>query len=247
MWPADEPWPVCSAEHYDPDTTSRLEPAAPMAPIVQVRRVDVPGLPFPEGTDLLQVVWCPYAHGTYCYPLPLVYWRDSRTIREVGPMPAPSAAGLPDGWYPAPCVIHPEQVTEYPRNDLSWDLEDALEDRFEALLAETGLRYSSHLADAPGIKLGGYPGWRQEPCWPDCETCGGRMEHLLTVTEGEFDNESWRTWLPEEDRATEETETRWLWESEAFNPTLLDTCGVNVYVFECRTCPQRPIGHWSDR
>ncbi|MER6251950.1 hypothetical protein ABT224_11350 [Streptomyces sp. NPDC001584] len=55
-----------------------------MAPIVQVRRVDVPGLPFPEGTDLLQVVWCPYAHGTYCYPLPLVYWRDSRAIREVG-------------------------------------------------------------------------------------------------------------------------------------------------------------------
>ncbi|MFD9477751.1 DUF1963 domain-containing protein [Streptomyces nojiriensis] len=218
-----------------------------MAPIVQVRRVDVPGLPFPEGTDLLQVVWCPYAHGTYCYPLPLVYWRDSRAIREVGPTPAPAAAGLPDGWYPAPCVVHPEQVTEYPRNDLSWDLEGALADRSEALLAETGLRYSSHLADAPGIKLGGYPGWRQEPCWPDCETCGGRMEHLLTVTEGEFNNESWRTWLPEEDRATEETETRWLWESEAFNPTLLDTCGINVYVFECRTCPQRPIGHWSDR
>ncbi|WP_327412068.1 DUF1963 domain-containing protein [Streptomyces sp. NBC_01233] len=247
MWPADEPWPVCTAEHYDPDTTSRLEPAAPMAPIVQVRRVDVPGLSFPEGADLLQVLWCPYAHGTYCYPLPLVYWRDSRAIREAGPTPAPAAAGLPDGWYPAPCVVHPERVTEYPRNDLSRDLEEALEDRFEALLAETGLRYSSHLADAPGIKLGGYPGWRQEPCWPDCETCGGRMEHLLTVTEGEFDNESWRTWLPEEDRAAEETETRWLWESEAFNPTLLDTCGVNVYVFECRTCPHRPIGHWSDR
>ncbi|WP_406364896.1 DUF4253 domain-containing protein [Streptomyces sp. NBC_01546] len=117
-------------------------------------------------------------------------------------------------------------MTEYPRNDCPRDLRDALEDRFEALLAETGLRYSSHLADAPGIKLGGYPGWSQEPCWPDCETCGGRMEHLLTVAEGEFDSESWRTWLPEEDRTTENTETRWLWESEAFNPTRLDTCGI---------------------
>ncbi|MFB8392674.1 MULTISPECIES: hypothetical protein [Streptomyces] len=67
------------------------------------------------------------------------------------------------------------------------------------------------------------------------------------MTEGEFDSESWRTWLPEEDRTAESTETRWLWESEAFNPTLLDTCGINVYVFECRTCPHRPVGHWSDR
>ncbi|UUY52412.1 hypothetical protein NRK68_34675 (plasmid) [Streptomyces yangpuensis] len=67
------------------------------------------------------------------------------------------------------------------------------------------------------------------------------------MTEGEFDSESWRTWLPEEDRTAESTETRWLWESEAFNPTLLDTCGINVYVFECRTSPHRPVGHWSDR
>ncbi|MFZ3494760.1 hypothetical protein ACODT5_16330 [Streptomyces sp. 5.8] len=167
-------------EHYDPDTTSRLEPAAPMAPIVQVRRVDVPGLPFPEGMDLPQILWRPYAHWTYCYPLPQVYWRGSLASGEVGPTPAPSAAGLPRGWYPAPCVVHPEQVAEYPKDDLAWDLSDALKDRFELLLAETGLRYSSHLADAPGIKLGGYPGWRQEPCWPDRETCGGRMEHLPT-------------------------------------------------------------------
>lgn len=102
-----------------------------MAPVMQVRRADVPGLPFPEGTDLLQILWCPYTHGTYCYPLPQVVWRDSLAIGEVGPTPVPSAAGLPSGWYPAPCTVHPEQVTEYPRNDLSWDLRYALEDRFE--------------------------------------------------------------------------------------------------------------------
>ncbi|MFD8986392.1 hypothetical protein [Streptomyces sp. NPDC059564] len=98
-----------------------------MAPIVQIRRADVPTLPFPEGTDLLQVLWCPYAHGTYCHPLPQVYWRGSLAIGEVAATPAPSAAGFPDGWYPAPCFVHPEQVTEYPRNDRPRDLRDALD------------------------------------------------------------------------------------------------------------------------
>lgn len=39
---------------------------------------------------------------------------------------------------------------------------------------------------------------------------------------------------------------RRLWESEAFNPTLLDTCDISVAVFERRTCPHRPVEHWSD-
>ncbi|MFJ9854395.1 DUF1963 domain-containing protein [Streptomyces sp. NPDC101150] len=213
---------------------------------MQVHRADAPGVPFPEGRDLLQVLWCPYAHGEFCYPLPQVHWRDSGAIGEVRPTPAP-AAGLPEDWYPAPCVVHPEQVTEYPSGDLPADVNDSLTGRFDTLLAETGLRYSCHLADAPGIKLGGYPSWTQEPYWPDCEGCGSRMQHLLTVASWEFDGESWRTWLPEEDRGDDNDAAGRRWDPDAHNPAGLclgDAGGV--YIFECRTCPERPIGHWFD-
>ncbi len=70
LWPVAEPWPVCREEHYDPDGTNRPASLVPMVPIVQVRHVDAPSVPFPEGTDLLQVLWCPYEHGEFCYPLP---------------------------------------------------------------------------------------------------------------------------------------------------------------------------------
>jgi site-specific recombinase XerD len=37
---------------------------------------------------------------------------------------------------------------------------------------------------APGIKTGGYPGWIQAPNWRDCDGCGKRMDHLLTIVAG---------------------------------------------------------------
>ncbi|MFF4867093.1 hypothetical protein ACFY3J_36595 [Streptomyces sp. NPDC001231] len=132
-------------------------------------------------------------------------------------------------------------MTEYPSWDLSRDTHNALQARFEELKPTTGLYYSYHLAEAPGIKLGGYPDWTQEPCWPDCEACGERMKHLLTVASEEFDGESWRTWLPVEDR----TDSGWT--EAADNPAGLCLGDVGgVYIFECRTCPDRPIGHWFD-
>lgn len=247
LWPAAEPWPVCEEEHYDEDDPDRSVPPTPMVPVAQVRRADAPSVPFPEGSDLLQVLWCPYMHGEFCYPLPRVHWRDSRTVGDVGAgIPVP-AAGLPEDWCPAPCVVHPERVTEYPSRDLPAEVRDALAGRFGDLLAETGLDYPYHLAEAPGIKLGGYPSWTQEPVWPDCEGCGGRMEHLLTVSSWEFDGASRLTWLPEEDRPGKDQKGSPPWRGDAHNPAGLclgDAGGV--YVFECRACPDRPLGHWFD-
>ncbi|MFF4581826.1 DUF1963 domain-containing protein [Streptomyces sp. NPDC001389] len=242
LWPAGEAWPVCTEEHYEPESVELHEDEAPMLPVVQVYRADAPGLPFPEGTDLLQVVWCPYGHGEYNYPLPRVYWRDSAAVGDVRPTPGP-APGLSTDWYPDPCVVHPETVTEYPSRDLPRDLSDALRPRIEEMETRTGLYYWYHLAEASGIKLGGWPGWTQDPVWPDCEGCGGRMEHLLTVASREFDGESWRTWLPEEDRTPD---------GDYPDRSVSDPAGLclgdvgGVYVFECRTCPDRPVGHWFD-
>jgi hypothetical protein len=34
--------------------------------VLQLYASDAPDLPFPPGTDLLQLLWCPYDHEPYC-------------------------------------------------------------------------------------------------------------------------------------------------------------------------------------
>lgn len=65
----------------------------------------------------------------------------------------------------------------------------------------------------------------------------------------EYDGESWRTWLPLEDRAVIDGEESFRSEQgyaaqKAAGLMLGDAGGV--YIFECRSCPDRPIGHWFD-
>ncbi|MEU4496306.1 DUF1963 domain-containing protein [Streptomyces sp. NPDC023998] len=245
LWPADEPWPMCGGED---DFGTVHDGPTPLVPIVQVHQADAPGVPFPPGRDLLQVLWCPFDHGEFCYPLPQVHWRSAAAVTSVAPTPPPPSEA-PEHYVPNPCVVHPEPVTEYPSGDLPRHLLDLLRDRFTHVEQETGWLYQYHLADAPGIKLGGYPGWTQEPWWPDCEGCGQRMEHLLTVSSWEYDGESWRTWLPLEDRAVIDGQESFRSEQglaaqEAAGLMLGDAGGV--YIFECRSCPDRPVGHWFD-
>ncbi|MER7819654.1 hypothetical protein [Streptomyces sp. NPDC096153] len=64
--PAGEPWPHCD----DAPETDRAPDGPgprPMVPVPQLFASDVPGLPFPEGTDVLQLPWCmPYHYRTDC-------------------------------------------------------------------------------------------------------------------------------------------------------------------------------------
>lgn len=234
LWPADEPWPTCDV------ADGAHEGTVAMVPVVQLYLADARGVPYPEGSDLLQVLWCPFEHGEFCCPLPVVRWRDAGAVGEVRSTP-PAPAEAEEEQVPSPCVVHPEWVTEYPSWDLPDELREALGDRFERLRKDTGWRYWYHLADAPGIKVGGYPGWTQEPYWPECASCGGRMEHLLTVASWEYDGESRRTWVPVEDRIDGEPDRAAL---DAAGLMLGDVGGV--YIFECRACPDRPVGHWFD-
>ncbi|MFJ4188484.1 DUF1963 domain-containing protein [Kitasatospora sp. NPDC089509] len=222
LWPAGEPWPECP-EHV----------GSPMVAVVQVRREDVPALvPFPAGRDLLQVLWCPLEHGIDLVA-PLVRWRSAADVGEVRQAPpAPSEARY--GRVPRPCVVHPEVVTEYPSWDLSDEDWDALEDRFQQVEEETGWEYQSHLSTAPGVKLGGFPGWCQDAQWPSCAGCGVPMEHLLTVESTE-EYDSRQAWTPVEDR-----DLRW----QGPGLRLGDLGGV--YLFECHGCPGRPFAHRYD-
>ncbi|NNH70009.1 DUF1963 domain-containing protein [Nocardia uniformis] len=247
-WPSTEPWPVCTEVHFEIDAYHPYDGEVPLVPIVQVWRRDAPGFPFPEDRDILQILWCPLDHNELECPRPQVYWRSSEAAgSERKPPPLPDAAE--QDYIPAPCLVYPEQVAEYP----SWDLEmyrdtrAAVRDRIDQLRENTGWHYQYHLSTAPGIKLGGYPGWSQEPVWPDCESCGQRMDHLLTVPSEEYDSETWRTWLPLQDRSAPAIR------GDDYYPTaLFEPVGVRIgrsgglYIFECRRCPHRPTAHEHD-
>ncbi|WP_189800850.1 DUF1963 domain-containing protein [Streptomyces tanashiensis] len=224
LWPAEEAWPQCP-EHEE----------APMVPVVQIYRSSVPDIvPFPDECDLLQVLWCPRKHSGYRWVVPHVQWREAGAVRNALAAP-PSPAEVWKNYVPRPCVVHPEPVTEYPYWDLHDDMWDELEFRFLEVDEETGWDYQSHLSTAPGTKLVGYPGWCQDPKWPDCSGCGNRMEHLLTVQSTEADALSRRAWVPTED-------THMPYEGPGL--VLGDLGGV--YLFECRTCPGRPFTHRYD-
>ncbi|MBE1490409.1 hypothetical protein [Plantactinospora soyae] len=59
LWPREDPWPTCSVP--DEDEPSGL-PAVAMVPVAQIFARDVPGPWWPEGLDLLQILWCPTSH-----------------------------------------------------------------------------------------------------------------------------------------------------------------------------------------
>ncbi len=224
LWPADEDWPLCP-EHE----------GSPMVPVVQIHRTDVPDVvPFPDGCDLLQVLWCPRKHSGHRWVVPHVRWRAAASVGKALETP-PSPAERWENYVPRPCVVHPELVTEYPYWDLTDDMWNELEFRFLDLDQETGWDYQSHLSAAPGTKLVGYPGWCQEPDWPECSACGNRMEHLLTVESTEADAVSRRAWTPVEDGHTA---------YEGPGLVLGDLGGV--YLFECHGCPGRPFAYRYD-
>ncbi|MEV0324401.1 DUF1963 domain-containing protein [Streptomyces sp. NPDC050658] len=225
LWPEREPWPVCPTHE-----------ASPMVPVVQIYRSDMPDAvrsPFPDGCDLLQVLWCPLEHAGE-WVVPHIRCRASDAVgAPAGPPPVPSAARR--GRVPRPCVVHPEQVTEYASWDLPSEVRDVLEKRFEEVEAATGWDYQYHLSTAPGIKLGGWPGWSQEPAWPRCTQCRRPMEHLLTVESWEADAESGLTWTPVEDRGRRYD-----------GPDLMLGDAGGVYLFVCTACPDRPYTHRFD-
>ncbi|MFJ6799058.1 hypothetical protein [Streptomyces sp. NPDC091268] len=233
LWPADEPWAVCSQEHDAPfglstpeevrtlrriraldvwtdeehAEVSRIQaghdPALlpegphPLIPVAQLYARDVPDLPFPEGTDLLQVLWCPFIDieeepGAEAVQ---VRWRTARDVEEVlAVAPEPAYVGTYE-LVPVPCVLHPEQVREYPA---SHDLDAELAERIGRWEAGS-LRYRDELSVAAGWKAGGWaaPFTFRDSGGPDelrCRECSAVGEPLLTLDHAEWqeDTSSWR-------------------------------------------------------
>ncbi|TYB48326.1 hypothetical protein [Actinomadura chibensis] len=186
----------------------RLEAAAPperpdgpitMLPVAQLFCRDVPDLVAPPGMDLLQVLWCPFDHDDeddLGSPSPLLRWRRASDVGEVlDPQPEPEVMEY-DTYLPEPCVLHPEQVVEYPYIDL---LPGDLGPRMREWEQESGHAYHYELSIADGWKVGGYASWNLTDPYPMVCACGTDMELLLRIASSEWDGGA--SWRPVEDAA----------------------------------------------
>jgi len=185
-----------------------------MVPVAQLYLRDVPLLHPPGQADVLQVLWCPFDYGGDI-PETVLYWRSAAEITSVlADLPEPAA--VRQEWFlPEPCLLHPEQVTEYPNPlELSDDLQElvgrwsarqagvAVADRREAIgyAAGSDELYWNALSIAPGWKAGGWSHWGlTDPVPQICPACDSVMVPLLTIDSTEWDGDT-RSWIPYEDQ-----------------------------------------------
>jgi hypothetical protein len=141
-----------------------------------------------------------------------------------------------DDYVPLQCVVHPEPVVEYPDRD---DLPAGLAERVRQWDQQHDGLYSAALSRAPGTKVGGHPSWIQSPQWPQCG-CGRRMQHLLTIASGEFDERG--RWLPLEDRSDPTgTAPQPYAGPDPWPPGIMLGDVGSLYLFTCTACAERPL------
>jgi hypothetical protein len=243
LWPSREPWPVCDTHE------------TPFVPVLQLLKEDVPEIGFQEHTDCFQLLWCPYDHDPVEGPSPWAFWRDRSQIEnprvELAPRTDPDAL-----YFPRPCLIHPERVVEYP---LSSELTTEIRSKIEQSLAIKELLaigqekyrsafgfpfsaltlYDAFLSVADGTKVGGYPGWVQDPWYPSC-ICGDTMEHLITFASFEFDGVTKVRWVPSEEQHAVAASSDQRKAVSSAPDWMFGDAGC-LYVFICRACTDWPI------
>jgi len=289
LWPGDEPWPTCDAEHVlaaetpiPPALLARIRAAdpakgwpgyaeaiaelanqtpgfvginratgsalgytvqpqrapSPLVAVAQLRVTDIRDLCPPGDADILQVLWCPNDHdiGAESYaPAVALRWRREANLAVVPDRPpSPTVVGE-TAYLPRPCVLHPEQVVEYP-----WwqDLPAELGQQVRAWDLEHDGLYHRQLSTAPGWKVGGWPPWpTTDPVPMYCISCAAPMRQLLQIDSGEWgDPQRWRP-LEEDhvDAATAEY-------ADAAEPTGVVVGRTGLYrIFHCPRCPDAPI------
>ncbi|MEV5155470.1 hypothetical protein AB0K81_26615 [Streptomyces werraensis] len=216
-----------------------------MLPVAQLYARDVP-FPSPPGADLLQVLWCPFDHPGRPHPRTAVFWRSSSTVTDVLDAP-PEPPVVQSAYYlPWPCLLSPEQVTEYPNPlELSEELQEQLADesrwetvdpaRYDSYADDPEELYLTNLSTAPGWKTGGWTRWGvTDPVPRPCPECGTETVPLLTIGSSEWNSHS-ESWMPEEERARSTLlplcTPRW-------NFTMIDIAGGRT--LQLHVCPASP-------
>jgi hypothetical protein len=195
----------------------------PMLALAQLRADDIPDLPRPGGTDLLQVLWCPDHHHEEAGFSVHLRWRREADVAGPFAEPPPSEIGE-RLLVPTACRLHPERVVEYPFPE---ELPDELVERIDDWDGDY-----VDLAMAPGWKVGGYANWSLTDLLDTpCPRCGGPTTLLLVIASSEYDGGTRERWQPADDPTPD----------KAGSPT-----GVTVgrwgslRIFACLTCPDTP-------
>ncbi|MFZ3469262.1 hypothetical protein ACODT3_30750 [Streptomyces sp. 4.24] len=282
LWPAGEPWPTCSEEHFahrlnTPEEIRTLRrllaataagdrglsaaedaewdriraghdpgllPSGPhhLIPVAQLYARDVPDLACPEGADLLQVLWCPFVDiedpedGSECVQL---RWRRAADAADLlSPVPEPAYIGEQE-LVPAPCVLSPERVREYPA---AHDMDGALAARIARWEEDRPVAYRGDLSVAPGWKAGGWaaPFTFRDSGGPEelrCGVCGADTAPLLTAGYSEWEGEQ-GSWRPVEAGAEEAASF-----PDPATPTLVTVGrGYTLQFYACSADPRhRPV------
>ncbi|WP_394359532.1 hypothetical protein [Amycolatopsis sp. SB7-3] len=194
LWPSDEPWPECPVTWPpDPDASDDAwpaghpldEPVPAMVGAAQFFRDDFPELPFPEGTDVLQILFCPLEHDNPYHRGPAVrlVWRDSAEVGDIAePPPAPEDAQ--DAYLPEPCVFEPCSIDELPRLcDFPPETRTALGIPEGASEDPDGWPELDHYA-----KIGGWTAWHAAGRVDlDCRECGAELRQTLALATEEHE------------------------------------------------------------
>lgn len=223
-------------------TWAPVTPDKPVAllPVVQLHAADIPEVRFPVGTDMVQILWCPYRHPDvpgmhehYSGPAPKVIWRAAGSLTDTVFPARDAVAG--DGFALEPCVLHPERITEYPDiEDLPESLQSRIDAWEEGLGEGSGYDYRNDLSVAPGLKTGGWPYWPHCPRPVQCG-CGSEMSLLLTMPHGERGAQSWNP-LEDRSRAAEGG-----YDAEFHDPTAFSGARDELLIFVCRQDPAHDV------
>jgi len=168
----------------------------PYAPIIQLRRDEFPELPWPEGMDLFQLLWCPRVHFFGNHPAlggqssgAKILWRTEASIQD--PLAVWERS---DQQLLYECALNPEEILEYPQAcEFGSEMDAWLEHLHSEVSPSSDPEdrdvgpqrwYSYNVATAPGTKLLGHPQRAQHEETPDCR-CGERMKLLLTCASQE--------------------------------------------------------------
>ncbi|MFF7730822.1 hypothetical protein [Streptomyces sp. NPDC008001] len=202
--------------------------------MAQLYARDIPLLQPPGRTDLLQVLWCPSEHAPdSSIPIELS-WRTAADVTDVLAAPPEPFDADEDLYVPEPCVLAPEQVTEYPDSlELPEEVKQQIADpapwRAAGIAIDDAgplVLYDKALSYAPGWKIGGWAPWGlTDPVPRFCVACGAAMTPLLTISSSEWHRHS-TSWIPNEDRGPGASDDSW---SNPPGITVLDANHLQLY------------------
>jgi hypothetical protein len=220
-----------------------------MIVVAQLKAADFPEIAFPDGTDLVQILWCGGFHDQSMGAEPVqMFWRRAAGVGEVlAEQPTPAPDLYAQKLVPRSCVLDPERVAEHPWYE---ELPGEVLDRLRAWEPDPDYEWYPPLYDevatAPGFKVGGSMSWGTTDMPEElvCPTCNAASVLLLQLDTCEWnpriewDPDRVSRWQPLEERHLVPHTSEY---EQACEPTGASIGRAShAGVFVCSATPQHP-------